>query len=537
MSYHRSGRGGGSRGRRGGSRFGQGWGRGRGRGGVRGRGRGRGRGGGRNRGRFRSVAPGGGYGAVYSGGDSYDQFGMSLPKINWSTLKLEPFQKKFYSPNESVMARNDQQIHNYRQQYEITVCGNSSGCAINRPVETFIEANFPQYILKELANAGFVKPTPIQSQGWPMAMSGEDVIGVARTGSGKTLAFLLPAIVHINAQPLLKPKDGPIVLILAPTRELACQIKGEADKFGYSSSIRNTCVYGGAPKREQARHLRNGVEIVIATPGRLVDFLQQETTNLRRVTYLVLDEADRMLDMGFEPQMRKIISQVRPDRQTLLYSATWRKDSQVQRLTSEFLTDPIRVNVGSAELSANKDVKQVIMITNNAYEKDQRLNELLRQHSQEKVLIFCNTKRMAGDIAWQLEQEGYRACAIHGNKKQEEREKVLGQFRSGQKQFMVATDVVGRGLDIKNITVVINYDFPQGHSGVEDYVHRIGRTGRAGTKGISYTFFTYENSKSAQELIKLLEGASQDVPEDLRIMAQVGGGFGKRRNGGRRNRW
>merc|ERR1719510_2333144 len=241
--------------------------------------------------------------------------------------------------------------------HEIQVFRNSKGSTINRPVETFYEANFPNYIMKELSAAGFSKPTPIQSQGWPMAMSGEDVIGIAKTGSGKTLAFLLPAIVHINAQPLLRPKDGPIVLILAPTRELAVQIKGEADKFGYTSSIKNTCVYGGAPKREQAMHLRNGVEIVIATPGRLMDFLEQETTNLRRVTYIVLDEADRMLDMGFEPQIRKILSQVRPDRQTLLWSATWPQDGQVQRLTKEFLSDPIRVTIGSEKLTANKEVK------------------------------------------------------------------------------------------------------------------------------------------------------------------------------------
>jgi len=410
---------------------------------------------------------------------------------------------------------------------------NSSGRRINRPVETFQEACFPPYIMKELANAGFVMPTPIQSQGWPMAMSGDDVIGVAKTGSGKTLAFLLPAIVHINAQPLLKPNDGPIVLILAPTRELACQIKGEADKFGYTSSIKNTCVYGGAPKREQAWHLRNGVEIVIATPGRLMDFLERETTNLRRVTYLVLDEADRMLDMGFEPQIRKILSQVRPDRQTLLWSATWPKDGQVQRLTHEFLSDPIRVTVGSEELSANKDVKQIIQMVKNRYDKEERLNEILRQHSQDKMLIFSNTKRMCGDLAWQLKSMGYQTSAIHGDKKQEDREWVLDQFRKGKVQIMVATDVASRGLDIKGVRVVVNYDFPDGRGGVEDYVHRIGRTGRAGTKGISYTFFTPDNGKRARELVKLLEGAAQEVPEDLRMMSVIGGGgFG----GGRRGR-
>lgn len=411
---------------------------------------------------------------------------------------------------------------------------NSSGMPINRPVETFQEACFPNYIIKELANAGFEKPTPIQSQGWPMAMSGNDVIGIAKTGSGKTLAFLLPAIVHINAQPLLKPKDGPIVLILAPTRELACQIKGEADKFGYTSSIKNTCVYGGAPKRDQAWYLRNGVEIVIATPGRLMDFLEQETTNLRRVTYLVLDEADRMLDMGFEPQMRKILSQVRPDRQTLLWSATWPKDGQVQRLTHEFLSDPIRVTVGSEELSANKDVKQIIQMVKNRYDKEERLNEVLRQHAKDKILIFSNTKRMCGDLAWQLKGMGYKTEAIHGDKKQEDREWVLEQFREGEIQIMVATDVASRGLDIRGVKVVVNYDFPDGRGGVEDYVHRIGRTGRAGTTGTSYTFFTPQNSRRARDLVKLLQGADQEVPEDLRMMSMVGGGFGGRRGGGRR---
>merc|ERR1719320_1405413 len=456
---------------------------------------------------------------------------MSLPKINWSTLKLEPFQKKFYSPNQTVMARNDQRIHDYRRQYEITVFGNSSGYAINRPVETFIEANFPQYILKELANAGFVKPTAIQSQGWPMAMSGQDLIGVAKTGTGKTLAFLLPAIVHINAQPLLKPKDGPMVLILAPTRELACQIKGEADKFGYSSSIRNTCVYGGAPKREQARHLRNGVEIVIATPGRLMDFLEKETTNLRRVTYLVLDEADRMLDMGFEPQMRTILSQVRPDRQTLLWSATWPRDGQVQRLTAEFLNDPIRVNIGSSELSANADVMQIVQVLYNDNDKETHLFSILRQHANSKVLVFTNTKRLAGDLCYHLKRSGYSAAAIHGDKKQPDRERVLDQFRRGQVQIMVATDVASRGLDIKDVGVVVNYDFPDGRGGIEDYVHRIGRTARAGKRGIAYTFFTQKNSRRAPELIKLMEDAGQSVPKALRDMHVWNGG--NRKRGGR----
>lgn len=394
--------------------------------------------------------------------------------------------------------------------------------------------------MKELTAAGFEKPTPIQSQGWPMALSGQDVIGIAKTGSGKTLAFLLPAIVHINAQPDLKPRDGPIALILAPTRELACQIKEEADKFGYTSAVKNTCIYGGAPRYNQARELRNGCEIVIATPGRLIDFLVQETTNLRRVTYIVLDEADRMLDMGFEPQIRKILSQVRPDRQTLLWSATWPQDGQVQRLTKEFLSDPIRVTIGSEKLTANKDVKQIIKIVKDKYDKDDHLNGMLRQYKGEKILMFCNTKRMCADMAWELQQMGYRCNAIHGNMKQFKRECVLKDFRNGRVQIMVATDVASRGLDIPKVGVVVNYDFPIGRGGIEDYIHRIGRTGRAGQKGVSISYFSSVDRKNARELIRILEDADEEVPEDLQKLVTAGrfgggrGRFGRERE---RNSW
>jgi ATP-dependent RNA helicase DDX5/DBP2 len=233
-----------------------------------------------------------------------------------------------------------------------------------------------EYLLTELKKANFEKPTGIQSQGWPVALRGRDLIGLAETGSGKTLSFLLPSVVHINAQPLLERGDGPIVLVLAPTRELAVQIQNECIKFGSSSKIQNTCVYGGVPKGPQIRDLQKGkiishsllfrlesnntkgVEICIATPGRLIDMLESRKTNLRRVTYLVLDEADRMLDMGFEPQIRKILEQIRPDRQTLMWSATWPRE--VQTLAREFLKDPVQINIGSMTLSANHSVTQIV---------------------------------------------------------------------------------------------------------------------------------------------------------------------------------
>ena len=226
------------------------------------------------------------------------------------------------------------------------------------PIMRFEDGNFPDYIMSEIRKAGYSAPTPIQAQGWALALTGQDMVGIAQTGSGKTFGYLLPGIIHCNHQPYLKRGEGPIVLVLAPTRELAVQIQEVADQFGKASRLKNTCVYGGAPKGQQLRDIENGAEIVIATPGRLIDFLEANKISLRRTTYLVLDEADRMLDMGFEPQIRKIIEQIRPDRQGLMWSATWPRE--VQQLANDFLHHSyIHINIGSQDLSANHNILQV----------------------------------------------------------------------------------------------------------------------------------------------------------------------------------
>lgn len=340
-----------------------------------------------------------------------------------------------------------------------------AGKDVPKPVETFDEAGFPRYVMDEVKAQGFPAPTAIQSQGWPMALSGRDVVGIAETGSGKTLTYCLPAIVHINAQPLLAPGDGPIVLVLAPTRELAVQIQQEITKFGRSSRIRNTCVYGGVPKGPQIRDLSRGVEVCIATPGRLIDMLEAGKTNLRRVTYLVLDEADRMLDMGFEPQIRKIIGQIRPDRQTLMWSATWPKE--VRALASDFLTDFIQVNIGSMDLAANHRITQIVEVVSEMEKRDRMVKHLekIMDNRENKVLVFVGTKRVADDITRFLRQDGWpalckfwearncasfylltRTPAIHGDKQQNERDWVLDQFKTGKSPIMVATDVASRGI-------------------------------------------------------------------------------------------
>jgi len=472
-----------------------------------------------------------------SGGGSKQQ----LQPVDWSRLTLPVFQKNFYREHPSITALPEDQVANWRKSAEMHVTGQN----IPRPVTGFREANFPGYLLKEIAKAGFTKPTAIQAQGWSMAMSGRDMIGVAETGSGKTLAFLLPSIVHINAQPLLRAGDGPIALIIAPTRELAQQIKRECDKFGGSSLLQNCCVYGGAPKREQADSLRKGVEIVIATAGRLTDFLVSRTTNLQRVTYLVLDEADRMLDMGFEPQIRQIVSQIRPDRQVLMFSATWPKD--VENMANSFFTnidDVLQVRIGSDQTTANKNVTQHVEIIQQVYQKESRLESILRDIMAKngKAVVFCATKRMTDQLTRNLQRGGFLAQPIHGDKDQYERDRVLKDFKTGSCRIMVATDVASRGIHVDDITNVINFDFP---NNIEDYVHRIGRTGRAGTYGTAHSFFSRTDSKKARPLVQCLEESGQVVPPELRQIAAAaplpgsryrGRGRGGRAGGGQSGR-
>ncbi|XP_020592273.1 DEAD-box ATP-dependent RNA helicase 30-like isoform X1 [Phalaenopsis equestris] len=410
---------------------------------------------------------------------------------------------------------SEQDVILYRKRRDITV----EGYDIPKPVRFFEEANFPDYCLQVMTKCGFVEPTPIQSQGWPMALKGRDLIGIAETGSGKTLAYLLPALVHVKAQPRLANGEGPIVLVLAPTRELAVQIQEEAAKFGSNSNVRSTCIYGGAPKGPQIRDLKRGVEIVIATPGRLIDMLEACHTNLRRVTYLVLDEADRMLDMGFEPQIRKIISQIRPDRQTLYWSATWPRE--VEALARTFLCNPYKVIIGSPDLKANQSINQFVEVISD-HEKYPRLIKLLSELMDgNRILIFLETKKGCDQITRQLRTNGWPALSIHGDKAQAERDWVLAEFKSGKSPIMTATDVAARGLDVKDIKCVINYDFP---SSLEDYVHRIGRTGRAGAKGTAFTFFTSSNARYARGLVKILQEAGQSVSSALAALARSGGG-------------
>ncbi|XP_029032685.1 uncharacterized protein LOC117604337 isoform X2 [Osmia lignaria lignaria] len=442
------------------------------------------------------------------------QPGGTLRKIIWDVRSLEPLRKDFYIEHPSVRNRSKEEVGQFRENAEITVKGDN----IPNPIQYFEEGNFPPYVLEVIHKQGYSQPTAIQAQGWPIALSGKDLVAIAQTGSGKTLGYILPAIVHIIHQPRLSPGDGPVALILAPTRELAQQIQEVANCFGESSGVRNTCIFGGAPKGPQAHDLERGVEICIATPGRLIDFLERGTTNLRRCTYLVLDEADRMLDMGFEPQIRKIIEQIRPDRQVLMWSATWPKE--VRALAEDFLTDYMHLNIGSLTLSANHNIIQIVDVCQE-FEKDLKLYRLLQEIGNEKenkTIIFVETKRKVDDITRNIRRDGWQALSIHGDKNQQERDHVLQEFKSGRAPILVATDVAARGLDVDDVKYVINFDYP---SSSEDYIHRIGRTGRRRQTGTAYAFFTTHNMKHAGDLIEVLREAGQNINPRLTEMAEL----------------
>ncbi|EFO28455.2 ATP-dependent RNA helicase P62 [Loa loa] len=438
-----------------------------------------------------------------SSGGSWNR-DVEMPKVDYKHLNLPPIQKNLYKESASVTNRSEKEIAEWFTQNEVTLKGKSSP----RPIFEFTEAGFPPAVVEKLKKACFQKPTVIQSISWPVALTGHDMISIARTGSGKTLAYTLPGIVHMQNQQQLEKVRSPAVLILAPTRELVQQISSMAMNF--HSKV--ACAYGGSGREQQARTIHEGVDILAAAPGRLLDFLIAGVLNLNRCTYLVLDEADRMLDMGFEPQIRKIVSMIRSDRQTLMFSATWPKEVRI--LAKDFLTDPIFVNVGSLKLAANSNIIQLVAVVEEN-EKEEKLLEFLGRTSSEqqcKTLVFVGMKRTADWLTRLIRKKGYPALSLHGDKSQAERNFVMNDFKNGECAILVATDVAARGLDVNDIKYVINFDCPKN---IEDYIHRIGRTARHDKTGTSYTLCTLNDAPIVNDLVDILKEARQAVPSDL----------------------
>ena len=414
---------------------------------------------------------GGGYGGG-GGGMRRQNDDIVLRKPTWNSATMRPFDKEFYHVSTQ---RNTSEFSDFLAQHSVAVSGSSNV----RPILGFDELEIPDGVMRRIQDAKYSAPTPIQSMCWPTLLSGHDIVGIAQTGSGKTFGFLLPMIIHImkNSKYLRSfgggrdDLPGPMGLVLAPTRELAIQIQAVAEEFGSSVGIRNVCVYGGASKMPQQQQIRRGAEICIATPGRLLDFLKDESVTLAKCTYLVLDEADRMLDMGFEPQIRKIIEQIRPDRQTAMFSATWPKE--VRKLAEDFISDYVHITIGDSQfLTANPNIKQIVEVCEE-YDKENRLKRVLEEIMKQrdsKCIIFAETKKRVDNFSMIIRRLGYNCLTIHGDKKQIERERVLNgksllwpyspllqhtiliispfgtEFKRKPKSILCATDVAARGI-------------------------------------------------------------------------------------------
>jgi len=401
------------------------------------------------------------------------------------------------------------------------------------PWRTWQDVLFSNRLLSPLIAAGFPSPSLIQQHAWAIATRGNDLIGIAKTGSGKTLAFLLPAFSRL----LEKAQDSrapPAILVLAPTRELACQIFAEANKFGASAGFRAVCLYGGTPKGPQLAELRSRPQLIVATPGRLNDLLDPPPgmslgVDVKSIQFLVLDEADRMLDMGFEPQIRKIINCIPPERQTMMFTATW--PASVRRLAEDFLKEPCEIRVGETEkLTVNADIEQHVVFVTDEMDRKDHLDRLLRESGDDQVIVFCATKRGCDSLSFRIPG----SISIHGDKDQQQRDAALHAFKSGSKRVLVATDVAARGLDIKSVRVVINYEPPNNS---EDYVHRVGRTGRAGLKGKAFAFVSNEDGNAARFIAEVMKTGGVPIPAELERRLASGemrfGGGGGGGGGGR----
>ncbi|KAF7249300.1 putative ATP-dependent RNA helicase DDX46 [Varanus komodoensis] len=524
-----------------------------------------------------------------------------LEPVDHGKIEYETYRKNFYVEVPELAKMSQEEVNTFRMEMEgITVKG--KGCP--KPIKTWVQCGISMKILNSLKKHGYDKPTPIQAQAIPAIMSGRDLIGIAKTGSGKTIAFLLPMFRHIMDQRQLEEGEGPIAVIMTPTRELALQITKECKKFSKTLGVRVVCVYGGTGISEQTvrtlqlvqnraarlltgtgryahmtpalrqlhwlpiearaqfkvlvmtykalnglgpgylnerlrlympdcplrsagesllrepsmkeirriAELKRGAEIIVCTPGRMIDMLAANNgrvTNLRRVTYVVLDEADRMFDMGFEPQVMRIVDNVRPDRQTVMFSATFPR--AMEALARRILSKPIEVQVGGRSVVCS-DVEQHVVVIEEE-NKFLKLLELLG-HYQEKgsVIIFVDKQEHADGLLKDLMRASYPCLSLHGGIDQYDRDSIINDFKSGVCKLLVATSVAARGLDVKHLMLVINYSCPNHY---EDYVHRAGRTGRAGNKGYAYTFITEDQARYAGDIIKAFELSGTAVPSEL----------------------
>jgi len=443
-----------------------------------------------------------------------------LGAVVHSDIDYPPFRKNFYIESYEMSKMTKEEVKELRTKLDGISC---RGKRVPKPIKSWNQAGLSNKIMELIRRSGFENPMPIQAQALPIIMSGRDCIAVAKTGSGKTLAYILPMLRHIKDQPEIKNGDGPIAMIVGPTRELVTQIGKECRKFGKTVGIRCVSVYGGSGVQSQITDLKRGCEAVACTPGRMIDILTTgagKITNLRRITYFVLDEADRMFDMGFEPQITRILANTRPDRQTVMFSATFPR--AMENIARAALENPIEIQVGGRSV-VNSDITQLVELRE---EEDRfiRMLELLGEYyEQGKVIIFVASQDKCDTIFRDLLKSGYPCLSLHGGKEQADRECTIVDFKTDVCNVLVATSVAARGLDVKDVKLVINFDCP---NHLEDYVHRVGRTGRAGEKGTAVTFISRDEERFAPDLVKAMREAKQPVPQDVLALAEA---FGNKR--------
>ena len=388
--------------------------------------------------------------------------------------------------------------------------------------QSFSELELAEPLMRAIAGMGYETMTPIQAQAIPVVLQGRDVMGAAQTGTGKTAAFTLPLLqrmlTHENAS--MSPARHPVrALVLLPTRELAVQVADQVRQYAQFTNLRSTVVFGGMDMKHQTLELKKGVEVLVATPGRLLDHIEAKSAVLNQVEYVVLDEADRMLDIGFLPDLQRILSYLPKQRTTLLFSATF--SPEIKRLANSYLQDPVTIEVARPNATASTVTQHFYSVADE--DKRRALKQIIKQNSIKQAFVFVNSKLGCARLARSLEREGLKATALHGDKSQDERLKALDAFKKGEVDLLVCTDVAARGLDIKDVPAVFNFDIP---FNAEDYIHRIGRTGRAGAEGLAVTFVSKSDQRLVADLEKLLKAKLEIEPiefeEDLPRIREQG---------------
>ncbi|XP_065296440.1 probable ATP-dependent RNA helicase DDX5 [Dermacentor albipictus] len=464
------------------------------------------------KGDFRSNTAGG----VWNGANGYrkSQVGWFLRKPDWKKIQLPPFEKKLCEEHPATTSRSMAEVDAYRNVNGVSVKGKN----VPKPILSLEESNFPDFVVKSMeAQRDRTSPTRIEAHCWPIALRCRDFLGIDKTGSHKTLAYVVPAVIHVSRQPPLQQEDGPIAVVLAPTRELAKQIHSTALELGEHAGLRSVCVSNGEPKEGQYEGLKKACHICVATPRRLIEFLEEGKVNLHRCTYLVVDDVDRMLAVGFKPIVLKIAELCRPDHQTTMWAASSHKE--LRPFVEELLHDYIEIEFGMAQLAAGNSVEMTVDVCQEE-EKEAKLAELLDdvlKEKSKKAVVFTDTKKKADEIAWMLRIRGWPAIGLHGKKGREERGWIASKFQAGTSNVLVTTDTVARDLVFENVCLVVNYDCP---ACSEVYARRSSCVARSGEPGVVHTFINPTQQLYATNLIAVLEHAKQPVRPELYDMTK-----------------